>query len=122
MAYLVLCQALDTILVYRPPQVNVSYDIADYKSVDPRYGSLSDVDLLINLRNHDIKFMIDLVVNHTSDQHACLPSLPVPKSPRNAIGISRGQPEASTTLGIQYPRTTGRGADSERCVRRIGLA
>lgn len=49
----------------------MGYDIADYKSIDPRYGTLSDVDLLIGtLKNHGMKLMMDLVVNHTSDQHA----------------------------------------------------
>jgi len=48
----------------------MGYDIADYKSIDPRYGTLSDVDLLIQtLQNHEMKLMMDLVVNHTSDQH-----------------------------------------------------
>ncbi|KAE8366650.1 alpha-glucosidase [Aspergillus caelatus] len=56
--------------IYMSPQVDMGYDIADYKSIDPRYGTLSDVDLLIRtLRDHDMKLMMDLVVNHTSDQH-----------------------------------------------------
>ncbi|KAL4792491.1 glycoside hydrolase superfamily [Aspergillus venezuelensis] len=57
--------------IYKSPQVDMGYDIADYKSIDPRYGSLSDVDLLIKtLSDHNMKLMMDLVVNHTSDQHA----------------------------------------------------
>ncbi|KAE8419688.1 glycoside hydrolase superfamily [Aspergillus pseudocaelatus] len=57
--------------IYTSPQVDMGYDIADYKSIDPRYGTLSDVDLLIwTLRDHDMKLMMDLVVNHTSDQHS----------------------------------------------------
>lgn len=48
----------------------MGYDIADYKSIDPRYGSLADVDALINtLKEYDMKLMMDLVVTHTSDQH-----------------------------------------------------
>lgn len=48
----------------------MGYDIADYKSIDPRYGTLSDVDLLIKtLGDHQMKLMMDLVVTHTSDQH-----------------------------------------------------
>ncbi|KAJ5743730.1 alpha-glucosidase, partial [Penicillium manginii] len=57
--------------IYKSPQADMGYDIADYKSIDPRYGTLSDVDLLIEtLKNHGMKLMMDLVVNHTSDQHA----------------------------------------------------
>ena len=48
----------------------MGYDIADYKAIDPRYGTLSDVDRLIQtLRDHDMKLMMDLVVTHTSNQH-----------------------------------------------------
>jgi oligo-1,6-glucosidase len=48
----------------------MGYDIADYKDIDPRYGTLGDVDELIaGLHKRDMKLMMDLVVNHTSDQH-----------------------------------------------------
>lgn len=57
--------------VYKSPQVDMGYDIADYKEIDPRYGTLSDVDRLIQvLKEHDMKLIMDLVVTHTSDQHA----------------------------------------------------
>jgi oligo-1,6-glucosidase len=56
--------------IYKSPQVDMGYDIADYKDVDPRYGTLEDVDELIaGLHKRDMKLMMDLVVNHTSDQH-----------------------------------------------------
>ena len=42
---------------------------ADYKDIDPLYGKLEDVDELIReLKKRDMKLMMDLVVNHTSDQ------------------------------------------------------
>ena len=54
----------------KSPQVDMGYDISDYKDIDPRYGSLADVDNLIaELRKRDMKLIIDLVVNHSSDQH-----------------------------------------------------
>ncbi|KAJ2986988.1 hypothetical protein NUW58_g4760 [Xylaria curta] len=54
----------------KSPQVDMGYDISDYKNIDPRYGSLADVDTLIaELRKRDMKLIIDLVVNHSSDQH-----------------------------------------------------
>ena len=50
----------------------MGYDISDYKDVDPKYGTLEDVDELITqLKQRDMKLMMDLVVNHTSDQVIC---------------------------------------------------
>ncbi|KAK3708867.1 hypothetical protein LTR37_011197 [Vermiconidia calcicola] len=57
--------------IYKSPQVDMGYDISDYKDIDPTYGTLKDVDDLISgLRERGMKLMMDLVVNHTSDQHA----------------------------------------------------
>lgn len=54
----------------------MGYDIADYKSIDPAYGTIEDVDELIaELKKRDMKLMMDLVVNHTSDQVICPSSL-----------------------------------------------
>lgn len=47
----------------------MGYDIADYKLIEPCYGTNDDVDVLIaELKKRDMKLMMDLVVNHTSDQ------------------------------------------------------
>lgn len=57
--------------IYLSPQADMGYDIADYKQIDPRYGSLADVDELIaELQKRDMKLMMDLVANHTSHEHA----------------------------------------------------
>ena len=46
------------------------YDVADYRDVDPRLGSLEDFDrMLAALHEHGIKVVVDIVPNHTSDQH-----------------------------------------------------
>ncbi|KAI9727561.1 MAG: hypothetical protein M1828_006503 [Chrysothrix sp. TS-e1954] len=56
--------------IFKSPQIDMGYDISDYKDIDPRYGTLEDVDRLISeLKKRDMKLMMDLVVNHTSDQH-----------------------------------------------------
>ncbi|KAH7025656.1 alpha-glucosidase [Microdochium trichocladiopsis] len=56
--------------VYKSPQVDKGYDISDYKDIDPLYGTLAHVDELIKeLARRDMKLIMDLVVNHTSDQH-----------------------------------------------------
>lgn len=50
----------------------MGYDISDYKDIDPRYGTLADVDELVaRLGKLGMKLMMDLVVNHTSDQVGC---------------------------------------------------
>ncbi|KAK9452016.1 glycoside hydrolase superfamily [Limtongia smithiae] len=55
---------------YRSPQVDMGYDISDYRDIDPRYGTLADIDELIEkLHERGMKLLMDLVVNHTSDQH-----------------------------------------------------
>ena len=52
------------------PYKDDGYDITDYYGVDPRYGSSGDfVDFANQARQRGIRIIIDLVVNHTSDQH-----------------------------------------------------
>ncbi|KIW52847.1 hypothetical protein PV05_08460 [Exophiala xenobiotica] len=56
--------------IYKSPQADMGYDIADYKVIDPIYGSVDDVDNLVSeLKKRDMKLMMDLVVNHTSNEH-----------------------------------------------------
>lgn len=55
---------------YPSPQVDNGYDVSDYQDVDPRFGTLADLDRLIEaLHARGMKLMIDIVVNHTSDAH-----------------------------------------------------
>ncbi|GAA1394370.1 alpha-glucosidase [Luteococcus peritonei] len=57
--------------VYRSPQDDNGYDISDYTDIDPLFGSLADIDELIEgLHSRGMKLVMDLVVNHTSDEHA----------------------------------------------------
>lgn len=55
---------------YPSPQNDAGYDVADYHDIDPRFGTLADADQMI-ARAHQLglKVIIDLVPNHTSDQH-----------------------------------------------------
>ena len=56
--------------VYRSPQVDNGYDISEYRDIDPLFGTLADLDeLLAQAHRRGIKLVMDLVVNHTSDQH-----------------------------------------------------
>lgn len=52
------------------PQCDNGYDIADYYNIDPMYGTMADYENLISeAKKRNIQIMMDLVLNHTSDQH-----------------------------------------------------
>jgi alpha-glucosidase len=56
--------------IYPSPQVDFGYDIADYQAVDPQYGTLADFDaLMAEAKRRHIHVILDMVLNHTSDQH-----------------------------------------------------
>ena len=56
--------------VYSSPMDDNGYDISDYTDVDPTFGTLDDLDRLIAaLHERGMKLVMDLVVNHTSDEH-----------------------------------------------------
>ncbi len=56
---------------YRSPMADAGYDVADYRAIDPLFGDLGDADALI-ARAHELglRVIVDLVPNHTSDEHA----------------------------------------------------
>lgn len=57
--------------VYRSPGEDNGYDISDYRDINPEFGTMADMDRLIEeASKRDIKIVMDLVINHTSDQHA----------------------------------------------------
>ena len=55
---------------YTSPQNDAGYDVADYRDVDPRFGSLDDADAMIG-RAHELglRVLVDLVPNHSSSEH-----------------------------------------------------
>ena len=56
--------------VYQSPMVDNGYDISDYRAINPIFGTMDDMDALIAAaRAMNIGIVMDLVVNHTSDQH-----------------------------------------------------
>ncbi|GAA4707018.1 alpha-glucosidase [Phytohabitans rumicis] len=70
---------------YPSPQADAGYDVADYQGVDPIFGSLEDADkLLAAARERGLRVIVDLVPNHTSDQHAWF---------RAAVEAGPGSPE-----------------------------
>lgn len=56
--------------VYKSPLADQGYDIADYYAIDPRFGTMKDMDCLIaEAKKRDMYILMDLVVNHCSDEH-----------------------------------------------------
>ena len=57
--------------IYPSPDKDFGYDVSNYVDIDPRFGSLADFDLLLSeAHRRGIRIVLDLVLNHTSDQHA----------------------------------------------------
>lgn len=55
---------------FTSPQKDAGYDVSNYTDIDPRFGTLADFDaLLAKAHSHGIRIIIDLVPNHSSDQH-----------------------------------------------------
>ena len=88
---------------YRSPQDDAGYDVADYRDVDPLFGTLADVDAMLAAA-HDLglKVIVDLVPNHTSDEHAWFQA---------ALAAGPGQPRARA---LHLPRRAGRGRRASR--------
>ena len=56
--------------IYESPQVDNGYDISNYRAINPMLGTMADFDqLLAAVHQRGMKLVMDLVVNHTSDQH-----------------------------------------------------
>lgn len=70
---------------YKSPQADAGYDVADYREVDPLFGTLADFDeMLRTAHGHGIKVIVDLVPNHTSDEHVWF---------QEALAAAPGSPE-----------------------------
>ncbi len=56
---------------FASPLVDNGYDVADYRAIHPRYGTMADFQAMLDgFHERGIKFVLDVVVNHSSDQHA----------------------------------------------------
>jgi alpha-glucosidase len=56
--------------IYPSPMADFGYDVADYVEIDPRFGTLADFDRLVHAAHaRHLKVVLDLVPNHTSDEH-----------------------------------------------------
>nr|WP_227425765.1 glycoside hydrolase family 13 protein [Pengzhenrongella sicca] len=83
---------------YRSPQADAGYDVADYRDVDPLFGTLADFDeLLAGAHALGLRVVVDLVPNHTSDEHVWFQA---------ALAAAPGSPERA-----RYLFREGKGAD-----------
>ncbi|MGT2910483.1 glycoside hydrolase family 13 protein [Streptococcus cameli] len=85
--------------VYQSPMDDNGYDISDYEDIADIFGNMADMEELLNEANaRGIKIVMDLVVNHTSDEHAWfVEARDVPNSPKRDYYIWRDQPNNLTS-------------------------
>jgi alpha,alpha-phosphotrehalase len=75
---------------YVSPQVDNGYDVANYTAIDPAYGTLEDFDELVaEAKARGIRIVLDMVLNHTSTQHAWFKESLNPESPYRQFYIWR---------------------------------
>ena len=68
--------------IYASPLMDLGYDVADYYKIHPDYGTMEDFDRLVKeAKDRDIRIVMDLVVNHTSDEHEWFIKSKDPSSP-----------------------------------------
>ncbi|MCP9973521.1 glycoside hydrolase family 13 protein [Streptomyces somaliensis] len=85
---------------YASPQADAGYDVADYRAVDPVFGTLHDADALVREAHAlGLRVIVDLVPNHSSDRHEWF---------RRALREGPGSP-----LRARYHFRPGKGADGE---------
>ncbi|MFC8076885.1 glycoside hydrolase family 13 protein [Streptomyces sp. NPDC057307] len=85
---------------YTSPMADGGYDVADYRDIDPRFGTLAEAEALIaEAHTHGLRVLVDLVPNHCSDQHPWF---------RQALADGPGSP-----LRDRFWFVPGRGAHGE---------
>ena len=99
--------------VYDSPMDDNGYDIANYEAIADIFGDMSDMDeLLAEAKKRDIQIVMDLVVNHTSDEHAWfIEARDNPESPERDFYIWRDEPNELVSVfsgsAWEYDETSG---------------
>lgn len=91
---------------FKSPQKDAGYDVSDYKDIDPLFGTLADFDVMLAKATElGIRVIVDLVPNHSSDQHPLFQAAlaAAPGSPERDMYMFRDGKGAKGEL----PRTTG---------------
>jgi maltose alpha-D-glucosyltransferase/alpha-amylase len=91
--------------IHPSPQRDDGYDVSDFYAVDPRLGTLGDfVELTTQARSRGIRVLLDLVVNHTSDEHPWFQSARAdPASPYRDWYVWSADEPADRRQGIVFP-------------------
>ncbi|RKE17276.1 glycoside hydrolase family 13 protein [Streptomyces sp. TLI_171] len=85
---------------YLSPMADGGYDVADYRDIDPLFGTLAEAqDLIVDAHDHGLRVIVDLVPNHCSDQHPWF---------RQALAAGPGSPERE-----RFWFLPGKGKDGE---------
>jgi glycosidase len=109
--------------IYPSPDKDFGYDVSDYVDIDPRFGSLADFDrLLSEAHRRGIRIVLDLVLNHTSDQHPWLlesrSSRDNPKADWYIWSPPLALPPFSSKMAPEAERSGGRrGASQQLAIR-----
>ena len=99
--------------VYDSPMDDNGYDIANYEAIADIFGDMSDMDVLLaEAKKRDIQIVMDLVVNHTSDEHAWfIEARENPESPERDFYIWRDKPNELVSIfsgsAWEYDETSG---------------
>ena len=119
--------------IYQSPMIDNGYDISDYYKIDPLFGTMADFEALIEkAKQLNIRVIMDLVVNHTSDQHLWFKESKKSKNnSRRDFYIWRDQPigefknwtyDSSTQqyyFHLFSPQQPDLNWENEKCVRKF---
>ncbi|KAM0331330.1 hypothetical protein ACHAQA_003001 [Verticillium albo-atrum] len=95
--------------IFASPQKDMGYDVSDYQAIEAAYGTVEDVDILLReCHSRNMKVILDLVVNHTSNEHQWFKESRSSKSnPKRDWYIWK--PARYDANGIRHPPTNWRG-------------
>ena len=90
--------------VFRSPQVDNGYDVSDYRDIDPMFGTMEDCETLIReAGKRNIRIIMDLVLNHSSDEHPWfLAAKKSPSDPRHDYYIWRDELPENAASGKAF--------------------
>ncbi|MFI0480645.1 alpha-amylase family glycosyl hydrolase [Actinomadura sp. 9N215] len=99
---------------YTSPLADGGYDVADYRDVDPRFGTLDDFDALVaDVHAHGLRLIVDIVPNHSSDRHPWFQKALAapPGSPERSRYIFRSGRQGEQSVPGRHPAGERRGEE-----------